>query len=131
MVAQVVEKLPVLADALLQPGALSRGKGGHVLVAFRALRLAHEGHCNGKAVPEKLPTRAPQSAATGPAYRGYLDFSTARIQSGMVKWVAQTYRSLFSRARQAIVMRVAASVAESTSSTSSPTCNLKAVNPSS
>ena len=83
MVAQVVEKLPVLVDALLQPGVLSRGKGGHVLVAFRALRLAHEGHCNGKAVPEKLPTRAPQSAATGPAYRGYLDFSTA---GSKVEW---------------------------------------------
>ena len=41
MVAEVIEELAVLADALLQPGALSRRQGGHVLAAPRALRLAH------------------------------------------------------------------------------------------
>jgi hypothetical protein len=41
MVAEVIEKLAVLADSLLQPGALSLRQGGHVLAAPRTLRLAH------------------------------------------------------------------------------------------
>ncbi len=47
MIAEVVEEIAVLADARLQPGALSRRKGGHVLAALRALRLAHGQYCNG------------------------------------------------------------------------------------
>ena len=41
MVAEVFEEFLVLADALLQPGALSRCESSHVRVALRALRLAH------------------------------------------------------------------------------------------
>ena len=46
MIAEIVEEVPVLPDALLQPGALDRRQHGEILpLALRTLCLAHEPHC--------------------------------------------------------------------------------------
>lgn len=64
MIAEIVEKVPVLADALLQPGALHRREDGDDLpLALRLLRLAHETNCTSQ-LDRQLP-RVPRSHRFG------------------------------------------------------------------